>query len=90
VSESFDMMSGGAKIAAGVGVFIIASIVQATLGDSSMFSVSYLDRGLLSAMLVNATFWPGWLFTVGLIGAGIIDLLDAADEDVEVEAERPE
>jgi hypothetical protein len=64
------------KIAGGVAVFIVSWIVQATMGDSSMFSVSYVDRGFVSGLLVNITFWPGWIFTVGLIGSGVVELLD--------------
>lgn len=70
-----------AKIAGGIAVFIVCWIVQATMGDSSMFSMSYVDRGFVQGLLVNVTFWPGWFFTIGLIGAGAAELLglDGAD-----------
>lgn len=65
-----------AKIAGGIAVFIVSSIIQATMGGSSMFSMSYVDRGFLAGLLVNVTFWPGWIFTVGLVGSGILELID--------------
>ena len=60
---------GGLLIAAGIAVFIVASIIQAVLG-SSMFSSSYTSTGLVQDLLINVTFWPGWLLTIALIIAG--------------------
>lgn len=79
MSGGIDGIGGPAKIMAGIAVFIVSWIIQASLGDSSMFSMSYVDRGFLQGLLVNVTFWPGWVVTIGFIGSGIIDLLDAGD-----------
>lgn len=68
------------KIVGGLAVFVVCWIVQATMGDSSMFSMTYADRGFLQGLLVNVTFWPGWILTGVLIGGGIVDLVQA-DED---------
>lgn len=68
------------KIVGGVAVFVVCWIVQVTMGDSSMFSMTYADRGFLQGILVNATFWPGWILTGAFIGGGIVDLVDADDD----------
>ena len=47
-------------LASAAAVFAVASIVQAA-GGSSMFSTTYPDRGFFMSLLMNATFWPGWL-----------------------------
>ena len=79
------MSSGGEgaggimKIVGGIAVFIACWIVQATMGDSSMFSMSYVNRGTLQGLLVNVTFWPGWILTGALIVAGIQELREADD-----------
>lgn len=69
----------GGLILAGIAVFVVSSIVQSTMGDSSMFSMSYVDRGFVQGLLVNVTFWPGWIVTVGLIGSGVAHLLEGDD-----------
>ena len=74
--DSQSGQAGGLMILGGIAVFIVSWIVQATMGDSSMFSTTYVDRGLVQALLVNVTFWPGWVVTVGLIGSGVAQLLD--------------
>lgn len=68
-----------AYIAGGIAVFIVCSIIQAT-GGSSMFSNSYMppDSAFLD-LLLNVTFWPGWILTVGLIVQGVKDLLMSGD-----------
>jgi hypothetical protein len=71
------LASGAARIVAGVGVFIVASIIQASMGDSSMFSMEYRPGNLFQDLMVNVTFWPGWLLTIGLIGSGVMELLDS-------------
>jgi hypothetical protein len=71
--------SGGARIVAGIGVFIIAWIIQATMGDSSMFSMEYRSGTLFQDLLVNMTFWPGWVFTIGLIGSGVLEVFEVED-----------
>lgn len=66
---------GTLMLAAAVAVFIVCSIVQAS-GDSSMFSTTYPDpESAAKEMLMNITFWPGWLVTVGLLIGGVINLL---------------
>jgi len=66
---------GWLMIGGGVGVFIIASIIQA-LGDSSMFSTYYYETGnVVIDLLVNFTFYPGWILTGALIVMGVLALL---------------
>jgi len=66
---------GWAMIGGGVAIFVVCSIIQA-LADSSMFSMSYYETGnFVIDMLVNVTFYPGWILTVILILAGIVSLL---------------
>jgi hypothetical protein len=67
--------SGPLLIAAAVGVFVIASIVQA-IGGSSMFSFNYAEPdSFILDILMNATFYPGWLLSGALLVAGIKTLL---------------
>jgi hypothetical protein len=73
------------KIAAGAAVFTVCWIVQATMGDSSMFSMEYTERGFFQGLLVNITFWPGWLATVALIGSGIAEMMDSEDPNASAE-----
>lgn len=55
-----------------VGVFILCSIVQAIVGNSSMFSTAFETNGdPISRALVQLTFWPGWLATLGLALKGL-------------------
>ena len=62
-------------IAAGIGVFIICSIVQGA-GGSSMFQSSFEDPdNVVLELLMQVTWWPGWIVTVLLVGAGILGLL---------------
>ena len=60
-------------IGAGVAVFIVCSIIQGLAG-SSMFSNYYTSTGFVLDLLVNVTFRPGWLATVGLIATGVFYL----------------
>jgi len=69
----------GGLILAGIAVFVVSSIVQSTMGDSSMFSMTYVEHGFVQGLLVNVTFWPGWIVTVGLIGSGVAHLLESDD-----------
>jgi hypothetical protein len=58
-------------LAGAVAVFVICSIVQAA-GDSTMFSTSYAepDSAVLD-VLMNVTFFPGWILTAGLVLAAL-------------------
>ena len=55
-------------------VFGVASFLQAVFGDSSMFDESYARNGLISDLIINITFYPGWVITVGLSFMGIVAL----------------
>jgi hypothetical protein len=68
--------SGVAYIVGGVVVFIICSVIQG-IGDSSMFSTQYYKPdNLLLELLMNVTFWPGWLATAGLIICGVAKIIN--------------
>ena len=61
-------------IGAGIVVFIVCSIAQAA-GGSSMFTTSFKDPdNPVLGLLVQVTWWPGWILTVALIGRGILGL----------------
>lgn len=79
MSDASKSSGPATKIAGGIAVFIVSSIIQATMGDSSMFSMSYTSSGFLAGLLVNITFWPGWLFTLGLVGSGVLELIEPHD-----------
>lgn len=72
-----DRRVGLLAIAGAAGVFIVCSIVQA-IGGASMFSMTYSQHGWLLDLLVNITFWPGWVCTALLLVGGIV-ALRAAD-----------
>jgi hypothetical protein len=77
-----DALSAGlAMIAAGVGVFIVSWTIQATMGDSTMFSFEYVDRGIFRSMLVNVTFFLGWAGTLWLIGIGLLMVFGPAEDE---------
>lgn len=66
--------SGLKMLVAGVAVFVVCAIIQAACG-SSMFSTSYSDSGsTLKELLINVTFWPGWMLTVALVLGGVLRL----------------
>lgn len=66
-------------IGAGIAVFIVCSIVQSA-GDSNMFTTSFEDPGnAFLALLMQLTWWPSWIATVLLIGAGVVGMLNKAD-----------
>jgi flagellar biosynthesis protein FliQ len=69
---SFNPAKGLPMIGVGIAVFIACSIIQAVFG-SSMFSLSYVPSrvGILGAILINLTWWPGWLVTAISILGGI-------------------
>ena len=58
-------------IAAGIGVFIVCSIIQG-VGGSSMFANTYVTTNNETLdMLMSVTWWPGWVATVLFIIAGV-------------------
>lgn len=64
-------------IAAGVGVFIVCSIIQGA-GGTSMFATSFkAPDNFLLELLVQVTFYPGWAITLGLIGIGVFGVFGA-------------
>jgi hypothetical protein len=69
---SFRPIKGLPLIGFGIGVFVVCSIIQTVFG-SSMFSGSYYidSAGIIGALLINLTFYPGWLVTIFSIIGGI-------------------
>ena len=78
--------SGLAMIGIGVGVFVVAQIIQMIFG-SSMFSDSYYMSydfgGIIAAILINLTFYPGWLISIGFVVLGVINMLAKKAPDKE-------
>ncbi len=65
---------GVAKLVGAVVVFVVCSIIQVA-GGSSMFDPSYdPSTGFVLGLLVNLTFYPGWLLTAGLVVSGVKEL----------------
>lgn len=62
-------------ITSGVAVFIVCSLIQGAAG-SSMFSSSYrADVNAILDILVNITFYPGWIATALLVIYGLLTLV---------------
>ena len=58
-------------LAGAVGVFIVCSIIQG-IGHSNMFSMSYPEPdNVLVGLLLNVTFYPGWLLIGSLVMYGV-------------------
>lgn len=58
-------------------MFIVCSIVQG-IGGSSMFTTSFEQPdNVVVEILMQARWWPGWILTVLLVGAGSLLLLGA-------------
>jgi len=75
-TQATDMKAVGISlgfIGAGVVVFIVCSLVQGAFG-SSMFSNRYRDPGVVGAILINLTFFPGWIATIVLAAFGAFGL----------------
>jgi hypothetical protein len=64
-------------IVGGIAVFIVCSVIQGAVG-SSMFSQSYVppDNAFME-LLLNLTWWPGWVVTLGLIIGGVRQLVQS-------------
>lgn len=60
-------------LAAAAALFLVCSLIQA-YGGSTMFNTRYRDQGFLKGLLVNLTFYPGWIGTLLLAGAGLVGL----------------
>lgn len=59
----------------GVAIFLVCSIIQATNG-TSMFDSTYSSPvGTGSDILINATWWPGWVASIVCVLRGIIVLV---------------
>lgn len=63
-------VGGITLIIAGIGVFALCAVIQAALG-TSMFSSRYTQTSTSAGIIVNLTFWPGWVATCLLIASGI-------------------
>lgn len=74
------VLLGIGLLAAGATLFGLCSWVQHHYG-SSMFESSYVDPGLLGEILINITFWPGWLGTIALAGTGVFALIQSITGD---------
>jgi len=61
-------------IISGVAVFVVCCIVQAACG-SSMFAQSYYSTGVVSDILINITWYPGWAISILLVCIGVVALL---------------
>ncbi len=73
-------MVGFGLLGAAAAVFILCSLVQGAFG-SSMFDTSYRDPGIVGTILINLTFWPGWIGTVGLAVFGAFALWATYSKD---------
>ena len=74
------LMMGVGLLAAAAALFGVCSAVQGAYG-SSMLAASYSDPGLLGELLINVTFWPGWLGTVVLAGSGALEIIGSFLKD---------
>ncbi|MBX6748187.1 MAG: hypothetical protein IRY85_00710 [Micromonosporaceae bacterium] len=64
-------------ILAGIGVFVLCSIIQAA-GGSHMFTLTYVrPENALLDILMKVTWWPGWILTVLLVISGIRELMQS-------------
>ncbi len=70
--------TGLAYVAAGIAVFIVCVIIQAASG-SSMFSTSYpADVSAVQDILINVTFYPGWIAAIGLVVTGVRSMVTSS------------
>jgi len=71
--RSTSRKGGVITIISGVAVFVVCCIVQAACG-SSMFSRSYYSTGVVSDILINITWYPGWTVSILLVCSGVVAL----------------
>jgi len=69
--------SGLLLIGAAIAFFVVCSLIQHAYG-SGMFALTFTDAGFIGNVLLQVTFWPGWLATCGLGGLGLMSLLAAS------------
>jgi hypothetical protein len=66
-----DVGVGIATIVGGVGLFVLCSVIQASWGQSSMFSASYVrPESGFQDLMITMTFYPGWVMTAVLVITG--------------------
>ena len=72
VAKKGEARAGGLLVlGAALAVFIVCALIQAACG-SNMFSSSYSpSTGVVKTLLVNLTFYPGWLLTGALALFGL-------------------
>jgi len=67
------ILRGVAFILGGLLVFVLASLVQGLAGSSIVkWSQSHPPMTTVMGVLVNLTFWPGWVISVVLVAVGIV------------------
>lgn len=64
---------GVSMIVIGVVIFIVCCIIQAACG-SSMFSARYYSSGFFHDLIVQLTWYPGWIATLIFVVIGILAL----------------
>lgn len=74
------LVMGLGLLAAAAALFGLCSAVQSAYG-SSMFDSSYVDPGFVGGLLINLTFWPGWVGTVVLAGLGVLGIVGSFLKD---------
>jgi hypothetical protein len=68
---------GVGLILGGIAVFVVCSIIQGA-GGTSMFSQSFesTDNAFMD-LLLQITWWPGWIASIGLIVIGVRTLVQS-------------
>ncbi|MFZ2501838.1 MAG: hypothetical protein WAW88_04065 [Nocardioides sp.] len=70
-----DMKGAFLLIGMGVGIFALCSVIQA-MGGSSMFEQEYQVPGnILMDLLMQVSWWPGWIATLAFVGLGVLQLI---------------
>ena len=71
--RSKSLGTGVGLLVAAAALFGVCSLVQHAFG-SSMFDSKYSDVGLMGGLLLNITWWPGWLGTILIGGLGVLTI----------------